>query len=91
MTNYYRVILGKASAYVDPVEHWWVSFYRETYPHSGDPYPSDEDIDAMIDERQITPEIPERQNIPGPGYIDAGPDQLPAGFGFLQQPPDADK
>jgi hypothetical protein len=32
----------------DPVEHWWVSFYRMTWPGSGTDRPGEEDIRAMV-------------------------------------------
>jgi hypothetical protein len=32
----------------DPVEHWWVSFYRMTWPDSGTDRPGAEDIRAMV-------------------------------------------
>ena len=32
----------------DPVEHWWVSFYRLTWPHSGTAHPGEEDVRVMV-------------------------------------------
>ena len=33
---------------LDPVEHWWVSCYRVTWPGSGTDRPGEEDIRAMV-------------------------------------------